>query len=45
MDRIVEAETTAMQVTIASLIAEAGDPGKPFAEVTRVTRSDRPVHA
>jgi membrane protein len=45
MDRIVKAETVAMQATIASLIAEGDDPGKPFAEVTRVTRSDRPVHA
>jgi membrane protein len=45
MDRIVKAETVAMQATIASLIAEGDDPGKPFAEVTRATRSDRPVHA
>ena len=45
MDRIVEAETVAMQATIASLIAENDDPGKPFAEVTRAARSDRPVHA
>jgi len=45
MDLVVKAETAALQVTIASLIAEAGDPGKPFAEVTCATRSDRPVHA
>jgi membrane protein len=45
MDRIVKAEAAAMQVTIASLIAEAGDPEEPFAEVTHATRSDRPVHA
>ena len=45
MDRIVKAETVAMQATIASLIAECDDPGKPFAEVTRAARSDRPVHA
>jgi membrane protein len=38
MDRIVEAETAAMQATIASLIAEAGDLGKPF-------RGDGPCHA
>ncbi len=45
MDQIVRAETAAMQVTINSLIAEISDPGKPFAEVTRAARSDRPVHA
>jgi membrane protein len=45
MDRIVKAETVAMRATIASLIAEGDDPGKPFAEVTGATRSDRPVHA
>jgi membrane protein len=45
MDQIVRAETAAMQVTIDSLISEISDPGKPFAEVTRAARSDRPVHA
>jgi membrane protein len=45
MDRIVKAEAVAMQATIASLIAEDDDSGKPFAEVTRAARSDRPVHA
>jgi membrane protein len=45
MDRIVNAESTAMQMTIASLIAETGDTGKPSVEVPRGTRSDRPVHA
>jgi membrane protein len=45
MDRIVKAETVAMQATIASLIAENDDPGKSFAEVTRAACSDRPVHA
>src|SRR5499427_89935 len=45
MDRIVKAESVAMQATIASLIAEHDDPGKPFAEATRAARSDRPVHA
>jgi membrane protein len=45
MERIVKAETTAMQMTIDSLIAEVSDPGKPFSEVTRAARSDRPVHA
>ena len=45
MDRIVKAETAAMQVTIASLLAEISDPGKPFAEVIREARSDRPFHA
>jgi membrane protein len=45
MDRIVKAETVAMQATIASLIAENDDPGKSFAEVTRAARTDRPVHA
>ena len=30
MDRIVKSETAAMQVTLASLIAETGDTGKPF---------------
>jgi membrane protein len=45
MDRIVKAETAAMQATIASLIVENDDPGKPFAEVARAARSDRPVHA
>ena len=45
MDRIVKAEAVAMQATIASLIAEVGDPGTPFTEVTRAARSDRPVHA
>jgi membrane protein len=38
MDRIVEAENAAMQATIASLIAEAGDLGKPF-------RGGAPCHA
>ena len=33
------------KITVETLIAEAEDPGKPFAEVTRATRSDRPVHA
>jgi len=42
MDRIVEAETAAMQVTIASLIAETENLS---VEVPRATRSDRPVHA
>src|SRR6516162_3155462 len=37
--------SVALQATIASLIAEGDDPGKPFAEVTRAARSDRPVHA
>src|SRR5215831_12814059 len=45
MDRIVKAESVAMQATIASLIAENDDAGKPFAEATRAARSDRPVHA
>ena len=45
MDRIVKAESVAMQATIASLIAENDDAGKPFAEVTRAARSDCPVHA
>ena len=45
MDRIVKAETTAMQMTIDSLIAETGDTAKPSVEVPRATRSDRPVHA
>jgi len=45
MDRIVEAETAAMQVTIDSLITETGGTGKPSVEAPRATRSDRPVHA
>ena len=45
MDQIVKAESVAMQATIASLIAECDDPGKPFAEMTRDACSDRPVHA
>jgi membrane protein len=45
MDRIVNAETTAMQMTIASLIAETGDTENLSVEVPRGTRSDRPVHA
>jgi membrane protein len=45
MDRIVKSETAAMQVTLASLIAETGDTGKPSVEVPLATRSDRPVHA
>jgi membrane protein len=45
MDRIVKAETAAMQVTIDSLIVEASDTGKSFAEVTGGTCSNRPVHA
>src|SRR5262249_16226619 len=45
MDPIVRAETASMQVTIDSLISEVSDPGKPFAEVSRGARSDRPVHA
>jgi membrane protein len=45
MDRIVEAETAAMQVTIESLITETDDTGKPSVEAPRATRSDRPVHA
>jgi membrane protein len=45
MDRIVRAETAAMQVTIDSLIAEVSSPGKPLSEVSRAARSDRPVHA
>jgi membrane protein len=45
MDWIVRAEAAVMQVTIDSLITEIGDSGKPFGEVTRAARSDRPVHA
>ena len=45
MDRIVEAETAAMQVTIDSLITETGDTEKLSVGAPRATRSDRPVHA
>jgi membrane protein len=45
MGRIVQAETAAMQVTIASLIAETDDTGNLSVEEPRATRSDSPVHA
>jgi membrane protein len=45
MGRIVQAETVAMQVTIASLIAETDDTGNLSVEEPRATRSDSPVHA
>jgi hypothetical protein len=45
MDRIFNADSTALQMTIASLIAETGDTENLSVEVPRGTRSDRPVHA